>query len=268
MAIDTTSRKVGRFGRRSGSPRATTLPIGETDSNIFSCPSCSRPLGKGVSLCPGCGTRLLAGVQLQRAVGFIAIGLVAGTLVGGGVMGVASAAASRSADGVIGAPPIVIPTQVPISTAVAPIVDPAIPASALSALGQSAVLNQRVLIDADRLTQALASAAPSGAEIAPVLRSLASTAAFAHGVAIDVGDWDDGAAVSASLVSFYGSVTSIAEDGLSASVGNSRAYVVAAEQMLEAIAGLTELDAASRVLAARADLELPSIRPPDAVITP
>jgi len=263
MAIGSSSGKVGRFGRRSGSPRATTLPIGEIDSNIFSCPSCSRPLGKGSSRCPGCGTRLIAGVQAPRAIGFMAIGLVAGTVVGGGIMAIGSVV-SRPADLAVVPPPIVTPTQVPIPTAVLPIVDPAIPASALSALGQSAVLNQRVLVDADLLTLALASATPSGAEIAPVLRSLASTATFGRGVAIDVGDWDDGAAVSAGLDAFYEALRSISADGLSASVGNSRAYVTAAEEMLEAIAGLTELDAASRVLAARADLELPSILPLDA----
>lgn len=267
MTIEATG-KVGRFGRRSTSPRATTLPIGETDSNIFSCPACARPLGKGASRCPGCGTRLIAGVQATRAAGFIAIGLVAGAMVGGGIMAVASVA-SRPADVAIVQPPaIVAPTQLPIPTAVVPNVDPTIPSSALSALGQSAVLNQRILADAERLTLALAATKPSGAEIAPVLRSLASTAAFGQGVANDVGDWEDAAAVSAGLDAFYESVRSIASDGLSASISNPRAYVTAAKEMLAAIAGLSELDAASRALAATADLELPSIQPPSAASAP
>ncbi len=268
MTIEATNAKVGKFGRRSSSRRATTLPIGETDANIFSCPACARPLGVGASRCAGCGTRLIAGVQAARAVGFMAIGLISGTLIGGGIMAVASALSGPAAVAVVEPPAVVIPTQVPVASAPIPVVDPAIPTSALSALRQSAVLNQRILADADRLTLALAASKPSGNEIAPILRSLASTAAFGRGVAPDVGDWDDGAAVSTDLVTFYDTVRSIAADGLEASLGNPRAYIKAAERMLDAAAGITALDAASRALAATADLDLPSIVPPDAAGAP
>jgi len=261
MTIEATNEKVGRLGRRSKTLRATTMPIGESDANIFNCPACARPLGTGVSRCPGCGTRLLAGVQLNRALVFIAVGLATGVLVGGGIMGIVSGA-SRAAEVAIVAPQaIVTPSQLPVATAGAPAVDPAIPTSALSALRQSAVVNQRILGDAERLTLALASSQPSASAIAPVLRSLAATAAFGRGIAPEVADWGDGAAVSAGLADFYGSVGAIAADGLTASVRNPSAYIAAAKRMLTAIAGVTDLDAASRALAATADVDLPPLDP-------
>ena len=261
MTIEATNEKVGRFGRRSKTLRATTMPIGESDANIFNCPACARPLGTGVARCPGCGTRLMAGVQLNRALAFIAIGLTAGALVGGAVMGIMSAARQASEVAVVVPPAVVTPSQLPVATAGAPVVDSAIPTSALSALRQSAVVNQRILGDAERLTLALASSRPSASDIAPVLRSLAATAAFGRGIAPEVADWDEGAAVSAGLADFYSSVGAIAADGLSASVRNPAAYVTAAERMLAAIAGVADLDAASRTLAATADIDLPLLDP-------
>lgn len=261
MTIEATSEKVGRLVRRTRTPRATAMPIGEADANIFNCPACARPLGKGVSRCPGCGTRLMAGVKLSRAMGFMVVGLASGVLVGGGVMAGVSAL-HRPADlAAVQPPAVVTPSQVPVATAVPPVGDPAIPSAAISALGQSTVLNQRLVADAKRLTQALAANRPTGSEIAPILRSLAATAAFGQGVAPDVADWDDGAAVSAGLVGFYEQVGSIAAEGLMSSVKNPAAYVAAAERMLAAMAGLTDLDAASRALAATVDVDLPVLDP-------
>ncbi len=268
MAIESITGKVGRFGRRSNSPRAATLPIGETDSNIFSCPACARPLGVGASRCAGCGTRLIAGVQAGRVVGFILIGLIAGTMVGSVTMALVSALSLPGAIAIAQPPAVVTPSLGPVASAPVPVVDPAIPASALSALRQSTVLNQRILADADRLTLALAATRPSGNEIAPVLRSLASTAAFGSGVAPDISDWDDGAAVSADLVALYDTVRSIAAAGLEASLSYPRAYINAAERMLVATAGIPELDAASRTLAATADIDLPSIDQSDPASAP
>ena len=68
--------------------------------------------------------------------------------------------------------------------------------------------------------------------------------------------------MSADLAAFYAGVTATAEQGLSASLSNSRAYASAAERMLEVVAGLDEIDAASRTLAAGADLELPPLTAP------
>lgn len=258
MTVEATREKIGRFGRRPRQGGTTTLPIGEADANIFNCPACARPLGAGVSRCPGCGTRLLAGVQLGRAVSFIGAGLVVGMLVGGTVIG-AMGVGRRTVDLPVVAPPVNHPSAAPIASSGAPIVVPGVPTSALSALRQSATLNQRVLADADRLALALATPGASGKEIAPILRNLASTASFGRGIAVDVGEWDAGADVSNGLAGFYDQIGTVARDGLTASVSNRSAYVAAARAVLKTVAGLPALDAASRTLAAEAQVELPPV---------
>ena len=258
MTIEANSAKVGRFGRRSGTSRSTALPIGETDANIFNCPACARPLGTGVARCTGCWTRLIAEVQAGRAVGFMAIGLFAG-VVAGGIMA-AMVLTSRPVETVVvQSLPIVTPTAAPLASAALPVVNPGIPTTALSALRQSAVLNQRIVVDAERLTEALAASSPSGNVIAPILRSLAWTATFGGGMASAVGDWDEGASVSTGLVALYASIGSVADEALSSSIRNPEAYIAAARQMLVTIGGVVDLDAASRVLAAKAGLDMPPV---------
>jgi hypothetical protein len=240
--------------------------IGEADANIFNCPRCSRPLAVGNPRCAGCGLRMVAGVPLGRVSGFVAAGLIVGLLVGGGSV-FAVTTLTRPADKAVAqVPTAVVPSAAPVAAPVAPsiaapVVDPAIPAAAVSALRQSTTLNQRLLADADRLSVALASDRPSGAEIAPLLRALASTASFGDRLAPNVAQWPDGAAVSDSLATFYAAVGRVAGEGLAASVKNDRAYVDAGRKMLVILDQLTELDAASRTLAASAEIELPPLVP-------
>lgn len=248
---------------RDSSPESGA--IGLPDTNIFLCPRCSRPLAVGVSRCAGCGTRLVAGVPLLKVSGFVALGLVAGLTVGGGIVAVAMSGIQQVA---IAQPPVAaIPSAVPVApaapvvTAAPPRVAPLVPPAALSALRQSAVVNQRLLADADLLATALGATKPSSAEIAPLLRGLASTASFGDRLAPAVAKWDDGDAVSVALGAFYASIGRIADEGLSAALTNERAYVDAGRQMLALMDGLTDLDAASRGLAASADLELPPLVP-------
>jgi hypothetical protein len=237
--------------------------IGEADANIFNCPRCSRPLAVGNPRCAGCGLRMVAGVPLTRVSGFVAAGLLLGLLVGGGLVAAVSWMTRPVDTPVAQAPTTVVPSAVPVvPSLVAPVADPAIPAipgAAVSALRQSRTLNQRLLTDADRLAAVLASDGPSGAEIAPLLRALASTASFGDRLAPNVAQWADATAVSESLASFYAAVGRVAEEGLTASVQNNRAYVDAGKQMLVVLDQLTELDAASRTLAATAELELPPL---------
>ena len=244
-------------------PQSGSIAIGEPDANIFLCPECSRPLSVGSSRCARCGTRLVAGVPLRKVGGFVGLGLMAGLLVGGGIGAVTLLSGSVATP--LPAPlPAAIPSAVPASVAPVPsvaLVDPGVPPAALSALRQSIQINQRLLADADLLSQAMAASSPSAAEIAPVLRNLASTAAFGHPLATSVGTWVDGAAVSKDLAVFYASIDRIADDGLSASFNNERAYRDAGRRMLAVLGGLTDLDAASRGLAATVDVELPPLGP-------
>lgn len=255
MTIDALPGK----GRRTASGQDHDgLPIGEVDANIFNCPACARPLGAGASRCPGCGSRLIAGVQAPRALGFIASGLVVGLLVGGGAMAGVSALSQRTAatdtTPVASAAPIA--SVAPVASA-APVVDPGVASSALSALRQSALLNQRLVVDGGRLSTALAAAAPSSAEISRILRSLAASASFGDRIAPDLGDWSEASGLSTGLTEFYAAIGSTARDGLANALSNTDAYVLAAQQMQVVLEGLTGLDAEARQLAAQVDLDMP-----------
>jgi hypothetical protein len=250
--------------RRGKDVTIAQAAIGEADANIFNCPRCARPLAVGNSRCAGCGLRMVAGVPLTRVSGFVAAGLLLGLLVGGGLVAAMSALTRPVDQPVAQAPTTVIPSAAPVAPVApvaAPVVDPAVPAAAVSALRQSTTLNQRLLVDADRLAAALASDRPSGAEIAPLLRALASTASFGDRLAPNVAQWADATAVSDSLATFYAAVGRVAEEGLAASVQNNRAYVDAGKRMLAVLDQVTDLDAASRTLAASADIELPPLAP-------
>ena len=141
-------------------------------------------------------------------------------------------------------------------------VDPAVPAPALTALRRSTTVNQRLLVDADQLARALAARDPSPADIAPLLRNLAATASFGDGIASTVGTWDEAADLSAALASFYGSIDRIAQDALTASITNDRAYKDGATRMLAVLDRLAGLDAETRALATTAGLDLPPLTAP------
>jgi hypothetical protein len=248
---------------RSLEPESGSVAIGEPDANIFLCPECSRPLSVGAARCARCGTRLVAGVPLRKVSGFVGLGLVAGLLVGGGVGAVTLLSGSVAAPVPVPSA-AAIPSAVPTSVAPIPSVAPAapqVPPVALSALRQSTIVNQRLLADRDLLARAMAVDAPSAADIAPLLRTLASTAAFGDRLAPTVGTWEDGAAVSRQLAAFYAAVDRVADDGLAASIANERAYIDAGRRMLAVLDGLTDLDAASRRLAGTVDVELPPLTP-------
>ena len=263
MTIEVGTQKVGRVGRRGGKRPATSLPIGEIDANIFACPACNRPLGSGTSRCPSCNTLLIGGVKASRAAIFVGIGLFSGMIVSGALMGIASVAGARPvAVPIVEAPPILTPTQAALPSVAAPVVDPGIPSGAISALRQSTRLNQRVVADAERLATALAASKPSSSAIAPILRSMATHASFGAKLAPTVGDWGRAAAVSEDLAGFYAAISATAQQGLSASLSSSPAYEAAAEEMLQVVAGLDDIDAASRALAVDGDFELPPLVAP------
>lgn len=258
MTIDALHSPVERSLEAAGA----SVAVGAHDANIFPCPNCTRPLAVGVSRCAGCGTRLVAGVPLLKVSGFVGLGLVAGLLVGGGAVGAVTLIGRPVAAPIAVPPAVVTPSTIPASVAPAPSVVPVVPdvpPAALSALRQSTAVNQRLLADADLLSRAMAASSPSVVEIAPLLRNLASTATFGDRIATAVGAWEDGTAVSRDLAAFYASIDRIADEGLSASINNERAYRDAGRRMLSILAGLTELDAASRALAATVDVELPPL---------
>ncbi len=258
MTIEALSSKA----RGTSTASSDALAIGETDSNIFNCPACARPLGTGTAQCPGCKTRLIAGVQASRAITFIAGGLAIGLFVGAGAMA-AMTGLTRVESVPVGGGTGTQATAQPVTSA-APLpsagpVTPVVPIAALSALRQTALVNQRIATDAGLLQAALAESKPSTAQIARALRSMSSNATFAERIAPDVADWEPGAMVATDLSAFYTTIRSTASEGLGAALGNEAAYIAAARQMLTVVGGLGTLDQAARSLAAQADVELPEV---------
>jgi hypothetical protein len=263
MTIDAVRRKSNRMSRREHE-QPDELPIGETDANIFECPVCTRPLAVGTRRCPGCSTRLLAGIRATRALGFIAVGVLIGALVGGTGVGVAAALlAAPSAAVMVQTDSVVTPSGAPVPSAAvpaAPVVDPTVPAAALTALRQSALINQRLTADAVRLKAALAADPPTSVDIARALRALSATAAFGDRIAPDVAAWAAAGEVSSGFEAFYDAVGSTARDGLASSLQNRAAYVRAGRAMLAVMGRLPALDAAARDLATTAGVvDLPAL---------
>lgn len=258
MTIDALPGKA----RRSKSTSPEALPIGETDANIFDCPSCRRPLGVGTRRCPGCRTRLLSGTRAVTVLGYAVAGLLVGALVGGGLVGAAWAltpAVPALAEGPVA-------TSAPLASAlaqptVAPVAPPAVPPAAISALRQSAELNQRLVTDAARLSTALAGE-PSAADLARILRSLAANASFGDRLPPALASWSAAAPLSTGLAEVYVAVGAIAGEALDHSLSDRRAYVDAARRMIALIADVEALDAEARAVAATVDVDLPPLTVP------
>jgi hypothetical protein len=194
---------------------------------------------------------------------FVGVGLFSGMIASAGLMALLTRAPARPVDVAVAPPATTVQaTQVPIVPDPAPAAVTGIPSSAVSALRQSTFLNQRVMSDAARLEAVLAEARPSGSEIAPILRSLGSSAAFGARLAPTVGEWDAGSPVSKDLTDFYADIAGTANEGLSASLADSRSFVASAHEMLKILARLDGIDAASRTLAGKADIELPPLQAP------
>ena len=247
---------------------APSLPIGEIDANIFACPACSRPLDSGTRRCPGCATRLIAGRQGHSGRGLRRRRRSRRHR--------ARRRARRGHDSCPGHPArrgrrrsrprrSSRPSQAPIASRACagrrpghpqqrPVGAPPDRRSSISAS----------LDDAARLTAALATAKPSSSEIAPILRSMASTAMFGQRLAPTVGGWAQAEKVSADLRRVLRRHRRDGRSGTVVVAVERPAYVAAGERMLTFVAGLDALDAASRTLAAAADLDLPPLTP-DAV---
>lgn len=240
------------------------LPIGEEDRNIFNCPVCSRPLATGVRRCPGCRTRLVVGVPLKRASAFVALGLVAGVLTGGGAMAAAGLSGGTATPPTASQAPIVEPSASapPATAAVTPTpppLDPAVPPTARAALGQVATLHAGFLDDAADLRLELAAVDIDAFGVAQTLRSINSQSAFGLDVARRLATWDEAAALAADLDAAYNEIRTIARTGLASSVRNDAAYREAALRMVDAVAALETLDADVRALALTADIDLPRL---------
>ena len=274
MTVDVARRPRRRAGPKTDAPEPAisatpSIAIGEIDQTIFECPSCSRPLALGSHRCPGCGTRLVRGVTLGKASGFVALGLAVGLLAGAagglaiGLTGTRTAAtpptvlAPAGANTGTGGPAATAAPTVTASPTSAP-TDPAgIPPLVRTALVQVAGTNGRLATANADLRAVLAAKVFDASEAAQVLRTISAESVFSVQVAAHVGAWPGSAALATQLGAYYDSVHTAAANGLMASVRNTAAYRAAATAMVGLLDRLTELDGAVRSTAASAGVDLP-----------
>lgn len=258
--------------RRTRKPKvasvSASLAIGEIDQTVFACPACARPLAIGARHCPGCGTRLILGVQAQRASLFVGLGLVGGIVVSGLLGATASAldGARRDADAAAAAALEAsnalpsIPATVAPSASPSPSIDTGststVPALSRSALGQAAALHERLATSSSSLATALDQEAFDTLAVSQILRATSADAVVGLQLTPHIAAWSGGATLSADLRSFYLAIQATAAEGLSASIRNDTAYRAAAEEMTEVLAGLAAVDAQLRDVAGRAGVTL------------
>jgi hypothetical protein len=244
--------------RPDGPPK---LAIGEADAHVFNCPSCSRPLTDGTPKCPGCGTRLIMGVAVRRAVTLIGFGAIVGLFVGGMVTSViikslvdpTATTAFDPADGVAKpvASAVAGPTAVPVATAIP------VPPAALSAMRQTAILDARIADDATALSRIAGNGTAN--DIAKVLRLLSADAAIGADIAPRIAAWPGAETLSGERAAFYAAIANSAHASLGDSISDTKAYRANAKAMLKILKGLPALDETARTLAAVAEVELPVV---------
>lgn len=243
-----------------------SLAIGEINQTVFECPTCARPLAIGVRRCPGCGTRLILGVQLAKASlltgAGVAIGLAVGTVLSFG-LGIGRATAAPVGGGALPSQPATIgggtlpslaPTTSPQETATGGPND--MPAISRSALAQALMVNGRLSAGAATLRSLLdASASKFDAPtVAQTLRAMSADSVFGQQLAGRIDDWPGSATLGGDLNDLYDAVHQSATESLVASVRNPQAYRSAATAMLLVLDGLTALDAEAQSVAAQVGL--------------
>lgn len=268
MAIDILRGKV----RRDDTDPPT---IGDRDVNVFSCPSCARPLVVGARRCPGCRTRLVMGIQLGRAGLFLALGVAMGSLLGGGSVALTVqdrlAAAIAAPAGVVpvptlgaAAPLVTDPIASAPTTVDGPIPPGAVPPAAVWSLTQTAEINARIAAATPVLTKAAIANTVDTAAVAAALRAIVSDTASGADLSARLGAWTAASGLSADLGQFYADARATARSGLTASLSNDAAYRRAAQEMLAILESLGTLDARSRTLAEAAGVTLVPVTLPNA----
>lgn len=249
-----------RLKLKRGRPPTVRGPaIGDSDSRVFTCPGCSRPLPNGTWRCPGCGAKLVLGVQLHRAVGILGIGVVVG-VISAGILGMTltgglpfgGTAAAPGATGATGAQ-----ASAGASASNGVVVLPAnVPQTAVGALKGTAVVNARIVADAAALNKVLAKKGDTTAQIARALRVLAADAAQGSDMTGRMAGWADASALKKQLNGFYLSMADTARDGLQGALTDKAGYKSAGKRMVAVVKGLGAVDTASRKLAATVGVEL------------
>jgi hypothetical protein len=211
-------------------------------------------------------TRLIRGVPAGKASLFIVTGLVVGLIVGvGGAAGyvAVNSTLSRPSTGSQGANPGTAPGTGGGSTG-GPSGQPrpspvAVSGIVSSSLQQAGVVNVKLAEGAIALRAQLDGSTVDTAEVAMILRSIASNAQFGAEVAPRIGTWPAAGDLSLDLASFYESVRETARTGLGISLTSTQGYRQAANDMIRALRSLKGLQAAATKLAATANVQLAAL---------
>ncbi len=172
--------------------------------------------------------------------------------------------AATPSGGVLGA--TAVPSSPPVPSASALDTHPSgvsgVSAAVIAALRGTAVVNDRLAVDAEILQTELARKGVRAVDLARPLRSLVSDTQLGASLANRLDPWPDADPFRADLKSFYQAVAETARDGLRAPLSDLTAYRAAASSMLTVVAELRAIDAASRDLAKTVSVKLPPISVP------
>lgn len=250
----------GQQPDHSGAP--AVYPItDEPDHEIFACPVCGRPLGRGALHCPGCGTRLLLQVPLKRAAVLLSVGLAAGLFVGGSLTAIVASVTRPvvvTPAGVVG----VSDAQTAVSGTGGSVASAPVPAEAASALRLTMTIDARLASARTSLsTQLRAGSFDTQAAVA-TLRSIAGDAAWGSDVVVRFRGWSAADSLRLQLAAYYDTIRASARNALGSSVTNATAYRTSAKRMV-ALLGATSPATRSAItsLAASSGVSLPSTAP-------
>lgn len=258
---------VRRRGRNRSKLKAMPDPlaIGEIDQTIFACPACARPLAVGSRRCPGCGTRILMGVQARRATLFIGLGLVLGVALTvtsvTAVAGLDRLARSVS-DAIAGprTPAVPVATAAPLPStgpgaSVGTLPGATIPPIGRSALTHAFTLHADLVQATTALEAHLKARTLDTSAVSKVLRDMSADALFGLELGSQLSTWPGSAELGSDLGTLYESIRTTAGSALAASLRNDDAYRAAARTMVGLRGELLALDAWAREIAAANGVE-------------
>jgi len=279
MTVNAARRNRRRTPETQTIAPTESLAIGEINQTVFDCPACARPLAVGARRCPGCGTRLLLGIQAGKASVLAGLGLVVGIALGGafgygvGLGRAGAAAAAAKAGSALSSPaPVQVGGGGTTAASVRPTDTPGTGGSgggatasgspiSRSALLQALGVNGRLRAGAVALRATLGANVFDASTVAQTLRTLSAESVFGQQVVGRMADWPVSFTLVKDLASMYDAVHQTAIEGLVASVRDDAAYRATAVAMLKVLDGLPALDREAQAVAAEIGLEIP---PPSA----
>jgi hypothetical protein len=275
MTVNAARRNRRRTPETQTIAPTESLAIGEINQTVFDCPACARPLAVGARRCPGCGTRLLLGIQAGKASVLAGLGLVVGIALGGafgygvGLGRAGAAATAAKAGSALSSPaPVQVGGGGTTAASVRPTDTPGTGGSgggatasgspiSRSALLQALGVNGRLRAGAVALRATLGANVFDASTVAQTLRTLSAESVFGQQVVGRMADWPVSFTLVKDLASMYDAVHQTAIEGLVASVRDDAAYRATAVAMLKVLDGLPALDREAQAVAAEIGLEIP-----------